>query len=110
MIPKNLDLAEMGLLSTEAPPVEAAPAPADEADAIQFVTQTLLSMQDSLGSMQIGLRIMNERIAGLERYVAYLLEKDPIVGPKLKAQADKEEAVAKANAEAEAAKAPGQGT
>lgn len=111
MTDQKIDLAAEGLLSTAAPepktdePVEAK-APSEE-DLAEFVTKTLLAVQDSVGSMQIGIRILSERVAGLEKYVAYLLEKDPVVGPKIKAQADKEEALAKANAEA-AAKA-GQG-
>lgn len=118
MTDQKIDLAAEGLLAKE---TEAAPAseadtpvqakPPTEEDLAEFVTRTLLAVQDSVGSMQIGIRILSERVAGLEKYVAYLLEKDPVVGPKIKAQADKEEAAAKANAAAEAAKAaaPGQG-
>jgi hypothetical protein len=117
MTDKKIDLAAEGLLAGTEPVTGEQPLAGDqdnkatpnEEELTEFVTRTLLSVQDSLGSMQIGLRIMNERIAGLEKYVAYLLEKDPVVGPKLKAQADKEEAAAKANAAAEAAKAADQG-
>ena len=101
----TIDLKKEGLLppteaAGEQPPEDNKATPSEE-ELIEFVTRSLLSVQDGLGSMQIGLRIMNERIAGLEKYVAYLLEKDPVVGPRLKAQADKEEAAAKANREAE---------
>jgi hypothetical protein len=56
----------------------------DEDQLMEFVVKTLTSIQDSVGSLHIGVRILNERISMLEKYTGYLMEKDPEMGPKLK--------------------------
>ena len=92
----KIDFNAEGLLGVDATITEEAEVgvPAEE-ELAEYINKMLLSLQDSMGSMQIGLRIMTQRVSGLEKWVAYLLEKDPVLGPRLKAQADKEEAAAK---------------
>ena len=99
MTSEKIDFGAEGLT---AKPVEA-PAAEDkqpsEADLMEYINGILMGLQDSMGSMQIGLRVLNQRITGMEKFVSYLLEKDPVLGPKLKAQADREDAAAKAKAD-----------
>lgn len=110
MTEQKIDLAAEGLLNSDQPvageqPIASQPGegPSEE-EFIEYVNKLLLGLQDSMGSLHIGIRIMNERISQVEKYVSYLLEKDPEIGAKVKAMA------AKAKAEAEAAAAAAQAT
>jgi len=53
-------------------------------DLFAQVVNTLVTLEGSLANMNIGMHAVNERIATLERFVSYLLSKDPEAGPKIK--------------------------
>jgi uncharacterized coiled-coil protein SlyX len=65
--------------------------PAEEAEAQEATEDQMLAeivsyidtIQSSLAAMQVGLRVINNRLSSLENYVAYLLKKDPEAGPKV---------------------------
>jgi hypothetical protein len=57
---------------------------ADEAELMEFVSKTLESLQNSMASLHLGLRMMNTRVETLEKWVGFLMEQDPTLGPKLK--------------------------
>lgn len=84
---KKIDLGAEGLLggATESP-ADANQSQGD--DFVEHIEKMLLGLQDSIASFHIGLRVLGSRIAQLEQYTAYLLEKDPVLGPKVKAMAE----------------------
>jgi hypothetical protein len=88
MTEQKIDLAAEGLLKAGDQPTQSQPdeSPSEE-DFIEYVNKLLLGLQDSMGSLHIGIRVMNERISLLEKYVGYFLEKDPVLGEKIKAMA-----------------------
>jgi len=77
---KPIDLKEAGLIGKKEVKTE------DEA--ITEVAELMRHMESSLASLTIGFQTLNQRIGSLEKYVGYLLEKDPHMGPKIKAQAE----------------------
>lgn len=46
--------------------------------------KALAPMNDSLAAMHVGMRILGSRLDQLEKYVSFLLENDPTMGPKIK--------------------------
>lgn len=74
---------------------ESAPSEVSTEEFIDYISGMLQGIQNSVANMHIGLRIMNERIALLEKYTGYLLEKDPSVGEKVRAMAAQAEAAQK---------------
>lgn len=100
MTEQKIDLAAEGLLNPDQPTTESQQKPDEppgEDDFVEYVSKLMLGLQESMGNLHIGIRMMSERISLLEKYVSYLLEKDPAVGEKIKAIA------AKAKLEAETA-------
>lgn len=102
---QKIDLAAEGLLA--APPAaaeegknEAPTADASELDLVAFIEDTFKGLNDSVASFHIGLKMMNTRLAQVEKYVSYLLEKDPTMGPKMAELVKKTEAMEAAAAEA----------
>ena len=72
-----------------------AQAEGQEDEVLTQIATYIDSLQSSLASMQVGLRIMNNRIGTLEKYVSYLLTKDPEASVKIKELAQKEAAEGK---------------
>jgi hypothetical protein len=55
-----------------------------EDDFIGQIMAFVASINDSVASMQIGLRTISNRLSSAERHISYLLEQDPVAGPKIK--------------------------
>ena len=51
---------------------------------IEQIAMAMDSLQDSFASMHIFIRTLSQRMASLEKHVAFLLQKDPEVGEKIK--------------------------
>jgi len=83
MTEQKIDLAAEGLIGATTAEAPAMTAENSELDLIAFVEDTFKSLNDSVASFHIGLKMMNTRLAQVEKYVSYLLEKDPTMGPKM---------------------------
>lgn len=81
---KGMDLSSA--ISQHAPEAPAAEQQQDDAALlIAQVEQYMNQLNDSVASMHIAVRTLSNRVASLEKHVSYLLEQDPIAGPKIKA-------------------------
>jgi hypothetical protein len=78
----SMSESTLGKLLDEVTPANAVVA--DEAELMEFVSKTLESLQNSMASLHIGLRMMNTRVETLEKWVGFLMEESPTLGPKLK--------------------------
>jgi len=56
----------------------------NEQDPVEIIMSTIGGLNDSIASMHIGIRVLSTRVATLEKYVAYLMQKDPEMGEKIK--------------------------
>lgn len=65
----------------------------------EVIASAVQGINDSLAAIHIGMRTLANRVLTLEKMVGYLLEKDPEMGPKMRAQAEKLAAEAQAVAE-----------
>ena len=63
-------------------------APEQEGDLINDMVTTLANMDELLQKQHFAITQHEERINQLEKYISYLLLKDPEMGPKMKAMAD----------------------
>lgn len=94
------DLYESGALAPEEN-VGGLPAGPTDPELEALVNSTAEGINGSLAAMHISLRVLATRVNTLERMVSYLLEKDPEMGPKMRAQADSLAAEASVQAAAE---------
>lgn len=111
MTEAKIDLAAEGLLAAETPTTPANEPPVDADELIEYIQQALTSLTtsmagltNSVGALQVGIRVQNTRIEQLEKYVSYLLGEDPKMADKVKAMAA-QHAAEKAAAAPEAPKA-----
>lgn len=51
---------------------------------LEQIAMAMDSLQDSFSSMHIFVRTLSQRMASIEKHVAFLLQKDPEVGEKIK--------------------------
>ena len=65
-------------------------------DAVDVIGKSIESLNDSIASMHIYVRTLDQRLSSIERHVAYLLEKDPVVGAKIQEHLSKMEQEMKA--------------
>jgi hypothetical protein len=64
------------------------PVAPEEGDLINDMITSLGNMNDLLQKQHFAITQHEERINQLEKYISYLLLKDPEMGPKMKAMAD----------------------
>ena len=79
---EKIDLTASGLLTPEETTFNE-PLQEDEDLFLKQIDGFMNSIQDSLAVMHINHRVMVERVATLERFVSYLLEKDPEMKKKM---------------------------
>lgn len=76
------------LLKPEAPAVEAQ----QSDDVLEEMLNTILDNLNTLGDTVANLNVVNRslsaRVATLEKFVSYLMTKDPEAGPKMRAMAE----------------------
>jgi hypothetical protein len=81
MSDENIDLEAMGMLS-EAPPSEE-----DKAHA-EYLNSPMGRIEQAMAALMFATETFSARIAQCERHLAYLLSKDPVVGPKMREMAE----------------------
>lgn len=97
----NLDLtSEIEKTSAAVHEALGTPAQEPEIDPVEVIFNTIKSLEDSIASMHIGIRVLSTRLSTTEKYIAYLLEKDPEMSGKIKALKEKAAEESKNNEQA----------
>jgi hypothetical protein len=104
---EKLDLVSAGVISSnqsasQSQPdqeVDGQPLDSSEVDQVNEIVRTMNSFMSSLAAVHVAMQTAMARLSQLETFVGYLIEKDPVLGPKFRAKKAAETAAVEAQDE-----------